>query len=218
MFHPQILQCCRYSETSEHQQIISTTINLPTTLVVFPVVPISDRYTLPPSMITEYPAFFTATNLNWKKLLESDKYKLIVIDSLRFLVEKERIKLFSFVIMWNHMHLIWQIQKFLDPKSVQRDFLKYTAQKIKADLKKNDPLFLEDFRVDAKDRKYQFWERNPLSKQLWNHGIFLQKLNYIHNNPVKAGICLLPEEYLYSSARFYETGIDNWGFLTHSND
>lgn len=171
-----------------------------------------------PGIITVYPTFFTATNLQWKKLLELDKYKLIVIDSLRFLVKDSRIILYGFVIMPNHIHLIWQMQADIDPEAVQRDFLKYTAQKIKADLKRNDPLFLEEFRVDAKDREYQFWERNPLSTELWSPKVFLQKLEYIHWNPVRKGFCQWPEDYLYSSAKFYETGVDNWGFLRHYND
>ena len=51
-----------------------------------------------PNVITEYPQFFTATNLEWKKLLKPDKYKDIVIDSLRFLVKEKRIILYGFVI------------------------------------------------------------------------------------------------------------------------
>ncbi|MBC7873902.1 MAG: transposase, partial [Ferruginibacter sp.] len=159
-----------------------------------------------------------ATNLEWKKLLEPHKYKLIVIDSLRFLVEDRRVILYGFVIMINHIHLIWQMQVDRDPHAVQRDFLKYTAQKIKADLKRNDPRFLEEFRVDAKDREYQFWERNPLSIELRTHKVFMQKLEYIHWNPVRAGLCQWPEDYKYSSAGFYKTGFDNWGFLAHYND
>jgi len=171
-----------------------------------------------PGIITVYPNYFTATSLEWKKLLAPDKYKLIVIDSLRFLVEDRRAILYAFVIMWNHIHLIWQMQADIDPEAVQRDFLKYTAQKIKADLRKTDPAFLEVFRVNAKDREYQFWERNSLRIDLWSHQVFLQKLEYIHWNPVRAGLCRRPEEYLYSSAKFYETGCDNWGFLTHYKD
>jgi putative transposase len=163
------------------------------------------------NIITDYPAYFTATNLEWKKLLEPDKYKMIVVDSLRFLVEDQRIILYAFVIMWNHIHLIWQMQANREPDDVQRDFLKYTSQKIKADLKLTNPVFLEEFRVDAIDRTYQLWERNPLSIDLWSHSVFLQKLNYIHWNPVRAGICRWPEEYLYSSARFYETGMIEHG-------
>ena len=81
-------------------------------------------------IITEYPQFFTATNLEWKKLLKPDKYKDIIISSLRFLVKNKRVKIFAFVIMENHIHLIWQMMPDNDPEAVQRDFLKYTAQRI----------------------------------------------------------------------------------------
>lgn len=166
----------------------------------------------------EYPGFFTATNLEWKKLLSHDHYKDIIINSLRFLVVNERIKLYAFVLMDNHIHLIWQMMFGHQRKDVRRDFLKFTANQIKSDLIKHNPQFLEQFLVNANDRKYQFWERNPLHIELRKSSIFNQKLEYIHWNPVKAGICQTPEEYLYSSAKFYQTGIDNWGFLTHAND
>jgi REP element-mobilizing transposase RayT len=169
-------------------------------------------------IITEYPQFFTATNLNWQKLLQPDKYKDIVIGSLRFLVNNKRVKVFAFVIMENHIHLLWQMMPANDPEAVQRDFLKYTAQRIKRDLQENHPEVLGMFKVDAKDRQYQFWERNALSIELRNHLVFIQKLDYIHWNPVKAGMCNLPEEYNYSSALFYETGDDHWGFLEHYRD
>jgi REP element-mobilizing transposase RayT len=166
-------------------------------------------------LITEWPQFFSATNLEWKRLLEPDKYKEIIIESLKFLVDEERIRVYGFVIMINHIHLIWQMCAANNPKSVQRDFLKFTAQRIKADLSENDPALLDYFRVDAPDRQYQFWERNALSIELRSERVLLQKLRYIHQNPVKAGLCIRPEDYKYSSARFYQTGIDDWGFLSH---
>ena len=61
-------------------------------------------------IVTEYPNYFTATNLEWKMLLQPDKYKDIVVGSLRFLVEDLRIVLYAFVIMGNHIHLIWQMK------------------------------------------------------------------------------------------------------------
>ena len=168
-----------------------------------------------PSFVTEYPQFFTATNLEWKKLLKPGKYKDIIVNSLLFLTRDKRIVIYAFVIMDNHLHLIWQMQPDNEPGDVQRDFLKYTAQQIKKDLQKNHPAVLLHFKVGAKDREYQFWERNALSVELRTDKVFRQKLEYIHWNPVKAGLCKLPEDYLYSSALFYETGIDKWGFLTH---
>ena len=88
-------------------------------------------------MITEHPQFFTATILEWKKLLAPDKYKDIIIDSLTFLVKNNRVFIYGFVIMPNHIHLIWQMKENINPSHVQRDFLKFTAQQIKFDLQKN---------------------------------------------------------------------------------
>ncbi|MES2431560.1 MAG: transposase, partial [Bacteroidota bacterium] len=138
-----------------------------------------------------YAQFFTATILEWKHLLKPDKYKDIIIESLRYLVKEKRVKVFAFVIMSNHIHIMWQVQPNNTLADVQRDFLKFVAQKIKLDLLKEHPAALEIFRVNAKDRKYQFWERNPLSIDLFTHDVFMQKLEYIHQNPVKAGICVL---------------------------
>ena len=43
----------------------------------------------------------------------------------------------------------------------------------------------------------------------------MQKMEYMHYNPVKAGLCTFPEEYKYSSAKFYATGEDEFGIITH---
>jgi len=108
------------------------------------------------NIITEYPHFFTATNLEWKDLLKPNKYKDIVTESLRFLVDTKRIILYGFVIMDNHVHLIWQMQAGINPEAVQRDFLKYTAQQIKKDLQKHNPQVLAHFKVNATDL-YKRW-------------------------------------------------------------
>jgi putative transposase len=54
----------------------------------------------------------------------------------------------------------------------------------------------------TKDRKYQIWERNPFGVELRSRDVFKQKLNYIHFNPVRAGLCPSAMDYLYSSASF----------------
>ena len=110
------------------------------------------------------------------------------------------------------------MQPLIHSQHVQRDFLKYTAQSIKNDLQKNQRKLLTHFEVDAKDRIYQIWKRRALSIVLRTDKVYRQKLEYIHWNPVKAGICKLPEDYRYSSALFYHTGVDNWGFLSHHLD
>lgn len=75
------------------------------------------------------------------------------------------------------------------------------------------PLVLDKFGVNAKDRTYQFWERNPLSIDLYTHIVFMQKLENIHWNPIRAGICNLPAAYYFSSAKFYHSGLRKWHLI-----
>ncbi|MBP6025021.1 REP-associated tyrosine transposase [Ferruginibacter sp.] len=172
-----------------------------------------------PALYAEYwPQFFTATILEWKTLLQEDKYKEEIIKSLQFLVQQKRIRLYAFVIMNNHIHLIWQPLPGQTLQTIQHSFLKNTAQEIKLSLLQTNINLLEQFKVNAKDRTYQFWERNSLSVELRSSKVFNQKLEYIHNNPIKAGLCTNVEDYHYSSAKFYATGIDAFGMLTHSDD
>lgn len=95
---------------------------------------------------TEYPQFFTATCLEWKRLLQPDKYKNLVVKSMRFLVDNNRVRIYGFVIITNHLHLIWQMKGGHRPQDVQRDFLKFTGQQIKQDLLLNHPEVLEHLR------------------------------------------------------------------------
>ena len=88
---------------------------------------------------------------------------------------------------------------------------------IKFDLIENHPQVLPYFEVNIKDRKYQFWERNPLSADLYSCKVVSQKLDYIHVNPLqeKWKLANTPEECWFSSSRFYEIGVDDFGLLTH---
>ena len=117
--------------------------------------------------------------------------------------------------MDNHIHVICQSCSGFTSRDKQHSFTKFTAQQIKFDLLKNHPKVLDHFRVNAKDRMYQFWERNPLPIILYSEAVFIQKLNYMHENPLKAGLCEKAEDYEYSSASFYFNGKSRFEFLTH---
>jgi REP element-mobilizing transposase RayT len=164
-----------------------------------------------------FPQFFTATILEWKHLLRSDANKKIITDSLSFLVQQKRVVVYSFVIMPNHLHLIWHISSTVKRADMQRDFLKYTAyQLIKRMKEHNDPA-LHQHTVNAADRRIQIWERNPLSVNIYTEKMFFQKMHYIHRNPIadKWKLCNYPPHYRFSSASFYEFGKSEWSFLTH---
>jgi putative transposase len=161
--------------------------------------------------------FFTATNLNWLCCLQNDFHKQIIIEALQHRVNNNQLSVYGFVIMPNHIHCIWQIHDNLTREIFQRDFLKFTARSILKFMLMNDDPLLKELRVKAKDREYQLWERNALSVDLFSEEVLLQKLNYIHSNPIqpKWNLSDTPESYSYSSARFYEIGIDDFNFLTH---
>lgn len=160
-----------------------------------------------------YPQFYTATIYDWKHLLKDDMHKDIIVDSLTFLVNNKRIILNAFVIMSNHIHLIWQPMFGFTPSDIQTSFMKNTAKQLKHSLSQRNSL--EEFKVNKYDRNYQIWKREPLSIELRTHEVFMQKLAYIHTNPVRAGLCINPEDYYYSSAKFYYDGTDGFSIMTH---
>jgi putative transposase len=130
--------------------------------------------------------YFTATIYEWQGILTEESHKDIIIDSLQYLVNHKRIELNAFVIMSNHIHLIWQALTGFTPSGVQASFMKYTAQQIKRSLMKNDLDKLSAFKVNKYDRKYQIWKREPLGIEQLNESMFKQKLAYIHYNLVRA--------------------------------
>lgn len=88
--------------------------------------------------------------------------------------------------MPNHVHTLWRLQDQWQHKSVEQQFLKYTAQQIKSNLIKHSPWQLERYKSTQSDRQYHFWERRPYVATMNDRKIVEQKLDYIHYNPVKA--------------------------------
>lgn len=125
---------------------------------------------------TEWPQYFTASIRNWLPLLETDKYKNIIVDSLHFIVEKGRIELNAFAPMAigvsNHIHLIWQPLPGQSLFSIQLSFMKFTAQQIKFALKDDNNPLLKQCQVNKADREYQIWKIDPLSIELSSEKCF----------------------------------------------
>ena len=115
--------------------------------------------------------------------------------------------------MPNHLHIIWQPKGSNNLQKIQNSFIKHTSKEFKKLLEKDNSL--RAFEVNAIDRKYNFWQRDSLNIELFTAAVFQQKLIYIHYNPVKANLYNLPEDYHFSSALFYEKGIDHFSFIDH---
>jgi hypothetical protein len=118
------------------------------------------------------------------------------------------------------MHLIWRTEQKDRKESVQGTLLKHTAHLLKKDLMQHAPQLLPSFRVTASNKQFQFWQRDSLAVKLFTRKVAYQKLNYIHKNPVAKKWKLAPDfvSYKYSSAAFYENGVDPWGLVTHINE
>ena len=73
------------------------------------------------------------------------------------------------------------------------------------------------YEVNAANKKHELWQRDSLSVEIYSKAVAVQKLNYIHFNPVsgKWKLSKDDQDYRYSSARFYETGLDEFGFLNN---
>lgn len=161
--------------------------------------------------------FWTDTIKDHKHLLNPDKYKSVIISSWKELVYRKLIVVYGFVIMPNHLHVIWELNELNGKEMPHASFNKFTSHMIIKDLKKNNPNQAESYRVNESERAYRVWQRDPLAILMDNKEKFEQKLNYIHLNPLQVHWSLAesPENYKWSSSKFYENGIDDFGFLTH---
>ena len=161
--------------------------------------------------------FFTATILNWQPLLMNREYKHILINSLLHLSKRKKIAVYAFVIMPNHIHLIWELLEENGKELPHASFLKFTSHTFLKILRIKQPDALASFKTESSTRKHQFWQRDALAIELYTPAVIYQKLNYIHNNPCQGKWMLAenPVEYPYSSAKFYEFGNDEFGFMQH---
>lgn len=159
--------------------------------------------------------FWTATINGWKHLLADDIYKKIIIDSLTNLSERGLADVYAFVIMPNHIHLIWKTNMLNGKETVQGSFLKYTAHQFKKLLRTKPSAPLSKYAVDASNKKYEFWQRDPLAIELYSRSVMVQKLHYIHMNPLAPHwqLAIDPSDYYWSSASFYERGTNHFAFL-----
>ena len=163
------------------------------------------------------PEYITATIQDWNHLLMDDDYKMVIINVLKNLVLDEKIEVYGFCIMSNHIHIIWHLSDKTKDSEIRKYFFENTAKKFKGKLEKENPIFLDKFKSTQKDRAFHFWKRRPLAVELFTKAVFDQKLEYIHNNPFEANLVKDATDYRFSSAIFYETGLDEFGILSNFN-
>ena len=164
--------------------------------------------------------FFTATINSWQNLLGNNDMKKIVTDSLAWLCKENRAYVHGFVVMPNHIHLLWTINNQYQVNEVENTLLKFTGHEFKKYLVAQNKELLSNYISTQNDRTYHFWERRARTIEIKSKEIAIQKLNYIHNNPIqeKWELVSLPEDYRFSSAKFYLGLKTEFNFIVHYID
>ena len=163
--------------------------------------------------------FLTFTVVGWVDLFNRKECRDILIESMRYCQKNKALIIHAYVIMGNHMHVVWRAKENSEGLSaIVRDFKRYTSNKlIKWVLESNKEsrkawlkvVFQYHAKFNKNNKNYQVWKRDNKPKVLIHPRFTLRKINYIHNNPVKARLVRKPEEYIYSSAGNYFGSEDN---------
>ena len=159
------------------------------------------------------PHFLTFTVTDWVDVFSRKIYKDIIIESLTFCQKNKGLEMYAYVIMSNHIHLIIG-SKFGKLSELVRDLKSYLAKtiinKIKEGPESRADWMLKRFEFAAKSNSrnsgYQFWRYSNHPEEVFTEKFLWTKINYIHMNPVRAGIVSKASEYLYSSASNYVHG------------
>ncbi|WP_051189486.1 REP-associated tyrosine transposase [Daejeonella oryzae] len=154
--------------------------------------------------------FITCTIVEWIDLFTRQHYKTIITDSLNYCIKEKGLRVNGWVLMTNHLHLLARCEKPHLMSDFLRDFKKFTSKRL-AEVILTEPESRRDWLLD----KFNFEARKTRRAEhfkIWrddNHAIdmdhidIMQKLSYIHDNPVRTMIVENQEDYLFSSARDY---------------
>ncbi len=155
--------------------------------------------------------YLTLTVIDWVDVFTRPVYKHIIIDSLKYCQQQKGLEIFAWCLMTNHLHMIAKAKEKFHLSDILRDFKKYVNKAILIAIQ-DEPesrrkWMLNRFeyagRYDKKIKYFKFWKEGNEAKEIYSSEFFDQKLDYIHNNPVKAEIVEEAHEYLYSSAKNY---------------
>jgi putative transposase len=156
--------------------------------------------------------FITFAVVEWVDALSRPYYKDILIESLKYCQTSKGLVIYAYVIMNNHVHLIASAADGHNLSDILRDLKKFTSKKIIAAIEDNVQesrkrwmlwLFRSNGEQNYNNQIYQFWQQDNHPVCLDSNAMMIQRLNYLHNNPVVEGIVEEPEHYVYSSARDY---------------
>ncbi len=156
--------------------------------------------------------FISFAVVEWLDVFTRVEYKKIIIDSLHHCQKEKGMEIFAWCLMSSHVHLIFRSVGEQKPELLIGDFKRFTSKAIVKAIIENPQesrkeYLLEQFRKAGNQssnvNKYQFWRHDNHPIELWSNKVIDEKIDYIHYNPVEAGLVSRSEDYLYSSAADY---------------
>ena len=158
-----------------------------------------------------YPYFLTCTIIEWLPVFVRKPNFEIIIDSLKYCRQEKGLKVFAYVILDNHLHLVANGEGLAE---TIKDFKSYTAQAIiQLAVAEGKDWLLNQFKYfkakHKKESRYQVWQEGFHPQLISSEEMLRQKVEYIHANPVRAGLVERAEDWVYSSAKNYlgEVGV-----------
>jgi REP element-mobilizing transposase RayT len=153
--------------------------------------------------------FVKDTVVDWVDIFTRPIYRHIIIESLQYCQKEKGLIIYAWVIMTNHMYMIVGSKGENKVSDILRDFKKFTSKEIIRTLLVESTESRRDWMLnrfeyagknDKKIKNYRFWQEGNDAQEIFLNDYFNQKLNYIHDNPVKAEFVNRAENYKYSSA------------------
>ena len=155
--------------------------------------------------------FVTFTVINWIDLFIREEYKKIILGSWKYCIQNKGMELYGWCIMTSHVHMI--IGSHADKlERIMQNMKRHTSEELNKAIRNNPQESRKEWMIWIMERagkknsnniNFQLWQQHNNPVELSNQKMAWQKLEYIHQNPVKAGFVEKPEDYLYSSAKSY---------------
>lgn len=144
----------------------------------------------------------------WIDVFIRNEYRQVLLDSMTYCIENKGLEVYCWCIMTNHVHLIIGSHDKPLP-GIMRDLKSNSSRELRTAIQDNPQEGRKEWMLwlmkragmkNNNNRDFQFWQQHNQPIMLLSNKMVDQKVNYIHNNPVKAGFVINPEDYLYSSA------------------
>ena len=156
--------------------------------------------------------FVSFAVVGWLDVFTRNEYKDILLQSLSYCQKVKGMEIIAWCVMTNHVHLVFRSVKGQHPSLLLGDIKRFTSKAVVKAIQENPresrrEFLLEQFKKAAAKssnvKEYQVWRHDNKPIELWSNKVIWEKINYVHNNPVEAGLVYRAQDYVYSSASDY---------------